>query len=216
MRRRGRDVGGCAVPGVLLMGLALLTAEDVPLSLADLKQKLRIATTDGETAITDDDSELIAILQAACDDAERYTGRAFRRCSYQLTLDAFPADGGAIVLPRPPLQSVTSIEYVDSTGTTQTVSSPIVDATSVPGRVTPAYGSSWPATRDQLNAVTVTFVCGYEIGDVPPKVIQALKLFAEREYDELDGSKADRLERRVRDLLAGLRIRDARLTGIAD
>ena len=51
-----------------------------------------------------------------------------------------------------------------------------------------AYGKSWPATRDQLNAVTIRFVCGYgaSAADLPPFLVQGLlidiaSLFAHRE-----------------------------------
>src|SRR3990167_7420015 len=72
----------------------------------------------------------------------------------------------AIELPLPPLRSVTSITYVDQDGTTQTLSSTLytVDSSSEPARITPAYGEVWPSTRDQVNAVTVRFVAGYDPG----------------------------------------------------
>jgi hypothetical protein len=39
------------------------------------------------------------------------------------------------------------------------------DPYTTPGRVVLKYGENWPTTRSQRNAVTITFVAGYEPGD---------------------------------------------------
>lgn len=76
-------------------------------------------------------------------------------------LDRFPP--WEISVPKPTLQSVTSITYVDTDGATQTLppSAYLVDSKSEPGRITPAYGLVWPTTRWQTGAVTIRFVAGY-------------------------------------------------------
>lgn len=74
----------------------------------------------------------------------------------------------------PPLQSVTSITYVDGDGVTQTLDAGqyLVDARSVPARIEPAYGCSWPSTRDQANAVVVRFVAGYGAAAAVPACVR--------------------------------------------
>jgi hypothetical protein len=43
-----------------------------------------------------------------------------------------------------------------------------VDDQSEPGLIAPAYGETWPATRNEMNAVRVRFVAGYgSKADVP-------------------------------------------------
>jgi hypothetical protein len=71
--------------------------------------------------------------------------------------------GYEIFLPKPPLVTVNSIKYIDQNGVQQTLATDqyLVDTVSEPGRVTPAYGTSWPSTREQANAVEVSFNCGY-------------------------------------------------------
>jgi len=71
--------------------------------------------------------------------------------------------GYGILLPFPPLQSVDSIKYIDAGGVQQTLSSSVykVDTVSEPARVLPAFGQCWPTTRQEINAVEVTFTCGY-------------------------------------------------------
>lgn len=70
--------------------------------------------------------------------------------------------GYEIYLPNPPLITVDSITYVDSDGATQTLSPTLyaVDQ-SEPARLTPAYGQTWPATRNQASAVSIIYTCGY-------------------------------------------------------
>ena len=84
--------------------------------------------------------------------------------------------GAALQMPLPPLQSITSITYLDANGVSQILapSAYRVDAVSSPGRVTPAYGTSWPDTYPVSNAVVIRFIAGY--GDaaenVPVKIRQ--------------------------------------------
>lgn len=74
----------------------------------------------------------------------------------------------------PPLQSVVSITYLDAAGTTQTLSPDryIVDSVSEPARIFPATGFTWPATKDQVNAVKVQFVAGYGNAEAVPNNIK--------------------------------------------
>src|SRR5262249_28268376 len=96
-----------------------------PVLLADAKAQARVDTTADDTLIG-------YLIIAARQWAEKYTGRAFITQTWQLALDLMPAmeemwwDGmrqgpvtgldeiSAIVLPRPPLQSVTSVQYFDN------------------------------------------------------------------------------------------------------
>ena len=99
--------------------------------------------------------------------------------------------GFEIFLPLPPLISVDSIVYIDPNGATVTMASTdyIVDDVSEPARITPAYGTSWAATRNQTNAVTVTFTCGYgSAEDVPHAIkqwmlLQIAAMYENREAD---------------------------------
>ena len=99
---------------------------------------------------------------------EGYLGRALVAQTWRTKLDRFPC--GVIRLHHPPLQSVTSITYIDTSGASQTLSSAayIVDTDSEPGRIAEAYGYTWPDTQDRINAVTITSVHGYDdTGDSP-------------------------------------------------
>ena len=128
------------------------------------------------TTNTTGDPLLIMLIQAARQHAEQ----ELRRYLITQTLDAyfheFPdADDDAhLRFNLPPLQSVTSITYLDIDGVTQTLAASqyVVDAVSRPARIEPAYGVVWPASREQMNAVKVRFVAGYGAASAVPACIK--------------------------------------------
>ncbi len=144
-----------------------------PLSTAEAKSHLRVDTSDEDTYIA-------SLVAAAREEAERVSWRALITQTWRLTLDRFPTGDAAIVVPRPPLQSVTSIQYVDENGDTQTVVSSAydVDTNREPGRIVPAFGESWPSTRREAEAVTIVFVAGYgdDATDIPENTRHWLRL----------------------------------------
>lgn len=141
-------------------------------STADAKAHLRVDHSNDDT--------LIAALSAASREwCENYCRRAFYTQTWRLRMDSFP-DETSFLVPRSPLQSISSISYVDTAGDTQTWSSSnyIVSADMEPARVSLAYGVTWPTTRAQADAVTVTFVAGWtSTSNVPAPIVAAIKLY---------------------------------------
>lgn len=125
-----------------------------PITLAEAKNHLHVDDTNSDIRIT-------GLIAAATLNAEHVLKRALMTRTYVLRLDAFPA--GDILLPNAPVRSITSIQYVDTAGDTQTWSSTLwaSDLYSEPARIRPAYGEVYPSTREQMNAVTVTYKAGY-------------------------------------------------------
>lgn len=152
------------------MGYDLITAPAVePITLGEARAHLRITATDEDWLIQ-------AYIIAARRRAEDITNRRFITQTLDWHLDFFP--GWGLELPFGKLQSITSVKYVDTAGVQQTLDSSkyLVDAKSDPGRLTPAYGEVWPSTREQMNAVTIRFVCGYGLADAVPWEIRAAML----------------------------------------
>ena len=150
-----------------------------PVTLAELKEHLRI---DG----TDQDSELTILLQAARENVEHQQKRQLITATWALTMDAFPA--GPIILPVPPLISVTSISYEDLAGDTQTwgASNYQVEITNERGSVTVEPNVTYPDTESgRRNAVTVTFTAGYGTSnsDVPETTRLAIMMLAAHWYE---------------------------------
>jgi len=139
-----------------------------PITLTEAKAHLRV-----ETDFTEDDTIIGTFISAARESCEARTGRQLVTATYALRLGGFPC-GDSIELPKPPLVSVSSITYVDTDGTTQTLSTDVyeVDPYTTPGRVVLKYAQVWPTTRSQRNAVTITFVAGYE--EVPTLLKQGM------------------------------------------
>jgi uncharacterized phiE125 gp8 family phage protein len=124
-----------------------------PVTLAEAKAHLRVSDSAQDTYIG-------ALITAARTTCEERMQRTLIHTDWTLTLDAFP---DAIPLRMPRVVSVTSVQYVDTNGATQTLASTEyqVDNQSEPGWIVPAYGKSWPSTRDQANALTILYRCGY-------------------------------------------------------
>ncbi len=123
---------------------------------------------------------------------ERDSRRALVNQTHVLKLDEFP-NADYIVLPFPPLSSVTSIQYVDTAGTTQTFSSGsyTVDTNRTPGIVHLNYNESWPAIQGIFNSVVVTYVAGYgsTAADVPESAKAAILLLVKQRYEFPDSGE---------------------------
>ena len=177
-----------------------------PVSLAEARAHLQVDDNDSDTAIS-------ALITAARQYVEEYTGRALITQTWALTMDDVPSGTDSILLPRPPLVSVSSLAYVDGDGVTQTWASSNyrVDSNSEPARLTLAYGVSWPTPRDVSNAVTVTYVAGYGAATaVPTAIRQAILLlvgdwFTNREA-QVVGTVVGRLGFSVEALLSPYRV----------
>lgn len=135
-----------------------------PLTLAEAKTWLRI----DESA---DDSRVAAMIAAAREVIEEHTGRQLITATWRLTLDEFPE--WAIDLPRGPVQSITAVQYVDTAGDTQTLSSASYRFVAAQNLIEPAYGLSWPITRSQAGAVTIDYVSG--TSTAPERAKQAMR-----------------------------------------
>lgn len=137
------------------------------------------ASLDSEEAILD------LLLAMGRGEVEGTTKRALITQTITMHLDDWP--GSSICLPAPPLQAVSSISYVDTNGTTQTLSSSYytVDTAAEPGYVNLAYGYSWPTVRDVPNAITIVYTAGYgdAASDVPAALRTATLLVAAWHYD---------------------------------
>jgi uncharacterized phiE125 gp8 family phage protein len=164
------------------MALTLVTGPvSEPLSTDEFKDFARITDSIEDHLI---DSFGLAAREKVEDD----TRRALITQTWDWILDEFPdSSDAALTVPLPPLQSITSITYVDTNGTSQTWSADEyqVDSASRQGRIMPAYGESWPDTRDEMNAATVRYIAGYgdNAVDVPERLLQAMKVLVATWYE---------------------------------
>lgn len=86
-----------------------------------------------------------------------------------------------IRLSRPPLASVTSVTYFDSTGapTVWASSEYLVDTDEFPGRIVPKYGKWWPSLvpLQPVNGVRIRYVAGWpDASHVPSRLKSGMLL----------------------------------------
>ena len=141
-----------------------------PVTLGDVKAQLRIDADDH-----DYDDVLSPLIVAAREWCEGYQNRAYITQTLELALDHWPCRD-YIELPRPELQSVTSVTYTDDEGVTDTwaPSHYVVDDYAFVARLVRAKGIWWPSVcLAAANGVKVRYIAGY--GDAPDNVPQRIK-----------------------------------------
>ncbi len=149
--------------------------------LATLRAHCRVDSSDPDAALL-----LPVYLQAARGMAGSYLKQTFYETQYTLVRDVLPSRGGPfptgapahaafwnrVGFPasldgwfrvfNPPLISVDSIEYLDTSGNRQTLPPSSYAVTpGFPGRIAPAFGKLWPLSLPQIGAVTLKYTCGY-------------------------------------------------------
>jgi uncharacterized phiE125 gp8 family phage protein len=148
-----------------------------PLDPAKLKGPLRID-------YADDDEELRSLIVEARQWAESKLGRVLIN---QTVTEKFRDLGDTLELRWPAVSSITSVAYIDTNGTSQTLATSVYELGQHLGigRVRLKYGQVWPSTRDQHDAVTVTYVAGYGTAatNVPKAIRQAMTLYIQYRYD---------------------------------
>jgi hypothetical protein len=182
-----------------------------PISLAAARLQIKM----------DSDFEDVLInegIAAARRDAENFLRRSLVTQTWTLAYDEFPDGSGGgrhldaayvdyyrdfriIPIPRPPLQTISSIKYIgrrdaldptrDSAYDAATRLHTLdpahyqVDALSEPGRIAPITSEFWPFTdlnllSPALNSVQVEFIAGYgdaaTVASFLPNAIQAMKM----------------------------------------
>ena len=157
-----------------------------PVSVDQVKVMLGITTDTRDATI----AMQITIARTL---AEEFTGRAFIQQTIQLVIDRFPPgrvpwwDGTIqaplrafmsqepVLLPRPPLVTLTTVQYYDESNTLRTIpsSSYYVDSITEPARIVLNPGVSWPSDVRDRAAVLITYTAGYGTNSVSvPMAIQ--------------------------------------------
>lgn len=151
-----------------------------PISRALFKEHSRISTDA-------DDDYIDNLIKTVRRQVEQITNRALITQTWIYYMDAWPT-GNYFKLPYPPLQSVTSVKYLESDATVSTMASGeyIVDIDSEPGRVVLDYSESWPSEiLLPSNPIYTEFVCGYgdDRLDVPDDIRWAMLMLCAHYYE---------------------------------
>lgn len=144
------------------MNLTVITPpEEEPVSVATAKAHLRVDTTA-------DDALIETYLKAARELCEGLARRSFVTQTYRLVLDDFPSV--PLTLPRPPLQSVDAVTYIDADGNEHDWTDFTADTGSEPGEV--IFNSLPTASLQESGAVAIEFTAGYESAADMPKAFE--------------------------------------------
>ena len=156
-------------------------------ALEEVKEYLRVTSTY-------EDDLLTLLIDAAVGYVEMTTNKTLASKSYTQYCDYFI---DTIALDHSPLTSVTSINYIDTDGNSQLLSSSVYseNSASAPSEINLAYGQSWPATRDVKNAVTIVYSAGYATWTVVPELLrQAVKFLVGHWYMNREAASNIKIE----------------------
>lgn len=157
-----------------------------PVSLADLKRRLRVTACDF-------DDELNDLISAGRKIVEVDAKLKLITQTVELSLDQFPSKA-TIEIRQLPVQSVTSITYTDEDQTTQTFSNSLynVDTDGKPVRILLKENEDWEDTEPQWpQAVKVTYTAGYgaTVASVPVEARLAIVEWCRMHWGKCDGSR---------------------------
>lgn len=160
------------------MNLSVITRPALePVTTAEAKTHLRVTQSSEDTLIG-------TLITAARQHVEEYLRRALVTQTLEYKIPGF---GERIILPRPQLQYVVSVKYLDSDEAEQTLAStywiehaPTEDF----GYLQRAPQKTWPAVAARDDAVRIRYVAGYPdpgsptdgVGGVPEAINQAILL----------------------------------------
>lgn len=174
----------------------------LPLSLAELRAHIRLSTDDP----TDEDPLIMGYLRSAIawiDGPDGWLGRCLITQTLETKVDRFPGSFSQsyterqILLPCPPVQSVTTVHYVDDpNGNSVLLDDSIYQVVGVnnnTAKLVLAYGEVWPITRPQPEAVTIQYVAGYgdDWNSVPESIRQALMMLVAYWYNQREAALID-------------------------
>ncbi len=160
-----------------------------PITVAEAKSHLNVTHNEDDSLIDDYIGAATAMLEAR---TQRCFVTQTRVCKMDGFGDSRYVHGRTIYPPRSPLVSVSSISYLNGSGTTTTLASSdyIVQTGERPGRISEAYNATWPDTYGVENDVTVTYLAGHSTASasIPANIKQAVRMLVGHWYRNREAS----------------------------
>lgn len=148
-------------------------AENIVLFISDYAEPISLELAKAQCRVTDssEDGLLCNYIRAAREWVENYTGHLLVRRPVSQTFSEFWT---YLELYYRPVVEIVDIDYTDSAGAAQSVlPAALLVGGYYPYRVRPA--DAWP-TILTYSPVTVNYIAGYDEGEVPQALIQAMLL----------------------------------------
>lgn len=151
------------------MAFKLTTAPaSEPVTLQEAKDHLRIDDTNEDALISE-------LIKAAREYAESAINRPLITQTWTYYADCFES----VIELKPNLQSVSTVKYIDTDGTQQTLAATeyAISTSDIVGTLFEDYDKTWPSIRSIKNAIEVEFIAGYGLAaDVPASIKSAMLL----------------------------------------
>jgi uncharacterized phiE125 gp8 family phage protein len=138
-----------------------------PLTVADLKQQLGIPAEE-----TSFDTLIGSYIPAARAMVENYTGHVLVQREFTEDWRGFAS---YFELSRRPIIEVSEVAYTDANGDPATYAGFVTSLSRTAARVHPARDGYWP-TLGRHGVVSITYTAGYEAGEEPEVLLQAMRL----------------------------------------
>lgn len=165
-----------------------------------------------QTPYSSEDTQINSLITRARLYAEKYQRRSLAVTTYDLFLDDFPKCNQIELPMGAPVASitaVTSVTYLDSSGTTSTMTASTsgyyVDINAEPAKVVLSYAATWPVfTPNPTNSVKIRYQAGYTT--LPEDTKHAIIMLASAYYTYRDVAIPKDLMDTIDDLLENDRI----------
>lgn len=161
-----------------------------PVTLAEVKEQLRIEHTD-------DDALLARLINVAVayTDAQGVLGQAMISQKWGQWVHSVPPQ--SVRLSLGPVIQVDAVKYYDADGVlqTDTLSNYQITGVGFATQIGPKEGFNWPVTQDRADAIRIDFTAGYgtTTADIPETLRHAMLMLIGHWYDNRENTMMDEL-----------------------
>lgn len=168
----------------MLPPVLITPPSDTPVSLSEVKGHCRVDHNDDDTVLT----SLLNAAVAYLDGWSGVLGRCLVTQTWRQDFEAF----GILRLPLGPVASITSVTYFDTDNVQQALSADVYTHLAGPlgDYITLKPDQSWPSAYGRPDAVSVTYVAGSAVEDVPASVKAAILLLVAHWYENREAAAA--------------------------